>query len=197
MTLGSLVLLSLNFSIFKWNPYLLCQLGFHITERKKQESRQMITEMERFIFLWRRSLVVSSLGYTATQGYLQENRLLLIFMLHLIFVFVWHPPLCLQDNCFVPKESVHFPGGRGGKEKDISFFCYVFAFLLAKKIFPLKLQWTDLGHVVTPSCKKKKKKKCQKMSFHVCFVTFVCLFLTESVAVLKTRSLTVKRRMGH
>ena len=49
----------------------------------------------------------------------------------------------------MPKQSVHFPGGRGGKEKDISFFCYVFAFLLAKKIFPLKLQWTDLGHVLT------------------------------------------------
>ena len=87
----------------------------------------------------------------------------------------------------MPKQSVHFPGGRGGKEKDISFFCYVFAFSLAKKIFPLKLQWTYLGHVVTPSCKKKKKKKCQKMSFHVRFVTFVCLLLTESVAVLKRK----------
>lgn len=134
MTRGSLVLLSLNFSIFKWNPYLLCQLGFHITGRKKQESRQMITEMERFIFLWRRSLVVSSLGYTATQGYLQENRLLLIFMLHLIFVFVWHPPSWLQAAALCLSRVSIFQEAGVEKGRILAFLLRLCLFISKKKL---------------------------------------------------------------
>lgn len=173
MTLGSLVLLSLNFSIFKWNPYLLCQLGFHITLRKKQKSRQMITEMERFIFLWRRSLVVGSLGYTATQGYLQENRLLVIFMLHLIFVFDIHPHGYKTAASCLSRVSIFQEAGVE-KGRTLAFFVKSLSILLAKENFPLKLQWTDLGHMVTPSCKKKKSVRrwifmCVLLCLYVCF----------------------------
>lgn len=154
----------------------------------------MITEMERFVFLWRRSLVVGSLGYTATQGYLQENRLLVIFMLHLIFVFDIHPHGYKTAASCLSRVSIFQEVG--GKGKDISFFVKSLSILLAKE--KLSLETSTMDRPGSRGHPSRKKKNRQKMSFHVCFVMFVFVFSWVCCCLeKKTIVLTVKGELGN
>ena len=115
--------------------------------------------------------MVGSLGYTATQGFLQENRLLLIFIVHLIFVFDIHLHGYKTAASCLSRVSVFQEAGVE-KGRTLAFFVKSLSFYW-KKNFPLKLQWTDLGHVVTPSCKKKKMSEDE----FLCVFCFVCMFV--------------------